>query len=78
VSDLIFCLGQAVQFLPQMFALSLDFLWLPQKVTTPFHGYGVAQAETLAESDCQALANATDELRIDDEWDIVHESVQRN
>jgi len=61
-----------------MFALSVDFLWLPQEVTTPFHGTGVTQPETLPESGCQALTNATDELRIDNERDIVHESVQRN
>jgi hypothetical protein len=58
-----------------MFALSLDFLWLPQEVMTPFHGTGLAQPETLAESDCQALTNATDELRIDDERDIIHKTV---
>ena len=61
-----------------MLTLSLDFWWLPQEVTASFKRIGIAQLETPTESVRQTLTNATDELRVDDQWDVVDKAVQRN
>ena len=76
--ELILCPVQATQLLLQVLALYLNFLWLPQKLMAPLGGIGLVQPETLTESSSEAFANATDELRVNDKWNVVDKAVQTN
>ena len=74
--ELILCLVQATQLLFQVFTLYLNFWWLPQELIASLGGIGLIQPETLTESRFEVFANATDELRVNDKWNIVDKTVQ--
>jgi len=76
--ELILCPVQPTQLLPQVLTLYLNFLWLPQKLIASLYSIGLVQPETLTESCSEAFANATDELRVNDKWNVVDEAVQTN
>ena len=67
-----------MQLLLQVLTLYLNFLWLTQELMASIGGIGIVQPKTLAESRFEALANATDELRVDDQWDVIDKAVQTN
>jgi hypothetical protein len=61
-----------------LLAFILDFWWLLQELTTSVDSIGFTQPETLAENGRQVLGDATNKLRVDDEWDVIDKAVQAN
>jgi len=59
----------------QILALFPDIDRLLQIVTTALNSTGIIEPKTPAENGCKTLINSLDELRVDNEWDIVNKAM---